>query len=575
MQHTKSYIKDYPRPQLVREKWQSLNGVWRFAFGDRIENIFESDRTVNVPFPPEYKPSGIGELADDGYVTYGRKITVKKKAGERVFLHFEGVDYIAELFVNGKFAAKNIGAYSRFSADITEFVADGENSIVLRVFDSLNRAQVRGKQRWENNNNAVCHYVQYTGIWKSVWLEYTGSACVKSIVPQTKGNDVTFKIATDGADRYSLTLTVSRGKKSYVATGEFDTPDAELSLTVADAEKWSPDHPALYDVVLDVAVNGKSADSVKSYFGFRDIAADGNKITVNGKPEYLRMILDQGYFGECGATPPDEDALRNDVEIMKAMGLNGARKHQKTEDERFLYYCDLLGLYLWCEMPSTYGFDLLDRKEFADEWIRIVNAHRSHPCVIAYVPFNESWGVDEIAGNKEIQAFVNDIVALTKKTDGSRFVISNDGWEHTNSDLLTIHQYEQDAEKFVRGYDFEKTVKESELCSRRPYCEGYGYGGQPILFTEFGGCSFKRDEMNDAWGYGNSVADEKEFAARLKSLIHAVEEMPFCTGWCYTQLTDVQQEVNGLLGEDRKPKLPISEIRKIVLGGKRGILGRD
>lgn len=561
IKHTKNYIPDYPRPRLTRKQWTSLNGEWRFAEGKR-SSFADCERTINVPFAPECKLSGINKLIDDGYVTYAKKINLVKRG--RVLLHFDGVDYKTSLFVNGTFVAENVGAYHRFTADITDYVADGENEILLQVYDSMDRTQVRGKQRWENKVYA-CFYVQTTGIWKSVWLEQVPDAYVADLQIATYGNRADFAVSTVGAAGSELTVAVSRGDFSAATSAVIGGGVTHLSLTVDSPDMWSADSPDLYDVEVFIKTDGRITDTVGSYFGFRDVEARDRRILVNGKTEYLKMLLVQGYWIDGHLTPSCEREISNDVIAIKQMGFNGARMHQKIEDDRFYYYCDVLGLYVWCEMPNMYTYTKQSAAAFAAEWRKVVEQHKSFPSIIAWVPFNESWGLndDEMVDNKEIQAFVNDVCQYTRSVD-ARFVISNDGWEHTVSDLLTIHQYEQNADRFYGNYSFQQTTEGSPLNSRKPYCKGYKYGGQPILFTEFGGCSFKRDLTADAWGYGDAAENELEFAERLNGLISAIENMDFCSGWCYTQFTDVQQEVNGLLTEDRRFKLPAQTVNNIV-----------
>lgn len=559
--HTKNYIPDYPRPQLTRKEWTNLNGKWHF-FEGKTDKLSDCKQTINVPFSPECEFSGIGKIINGDFVTYGRTITLKKK--DRTLLHFEGVDYKASLFVNGAFVAENVGAYHRFTADVTDYVYDGENEILLQVYDSLSREQIRGKQRWENNVY-TCFYVQTTGIWKNVWLEQVSESYVADLQIETKGSTVNFAVTTVACDNCELTVTVSRGEQIAEKTTTVINNVTDLSLVVDNPCMWSSKSPDLYDVEITVKRNGRILDEVGSYFGFRDVEACGRNLLINGKSVYLKMILDQGYWLGGHLTPRDEQAIVYDVVTIKEMGFNGVRKHQKIEDDRFYYYCDVLGLYVWCEMPSMYTYTKQSAQDFLTEWKTVVAQHKSFPSVIVWVPFNESWGLndEEVIDNKEIQSFVNEVCKYTRGID-SRPVISNDGWEHTESDLLTIHQYEQNANKFIQNYDFNKTIVGSPLNSRKPYCKGYAYAGQPILFTEFGGCSFKRDLSADAWGYGSAVENEQEFAERLNSLISAIETMDFCCGWCYTQFTDVQQEVNGLLTADRRPKLPIAAIEKIV-----------
>lgn len=329
-------------------------------------------------------------------------------------------------------------------------------------------------------------------------------------------------------------------------------------------QKWSINSPNLYDISYTLYCNNNVVDRVASYFGVRDIEIHGNSIFLNGEPLYLKLILDQGYWKESHLTPPNEEAILKDIDSVLELGFNGIRKHQKVEDERFLYWCDVKGVLVWSEMANCYEFNDNSLENFTKEWIKVVKQNYNHPCIMAWVPINESWGVPEISVSKKQQSFVNSLYYLTKSIDHTRPVISNDGWEHTVSDIITIHDYKQEEELLEREYtDKNRTVLNNlkEYNGKhRLFAKGYQYEGQPVIMSEYGGIAINSEE---GWGYGKQVKDEKELLDRFSKLTKAINRIPYVSGYCYTQLTDVQQEINGLMNAERRYKLEPSRIKKI------------
>ena len=573
MKHTKCYIPGYPRPQLVRGDWEDLDGEWKFAFGEEVSESAalagDLPRTIRVPFSYETPMSGIGDPAPHSVVWYSRLVAGKR--GKRALLHFEGADYDTEVYVNGKKAGDHRGAYSRFTLDVTSFLTKKENILTVRCTDENHPAQVRGKQRWEKENFG-CWYVQTTGIYKSVWLEFVAETYLDTlkITPETARNAVRFDFSVNApADDAEVRFDISfDGKRicSASASAAEKTGSVSVGLNSANltyqVELWSPDHPALYDVDITVFKGGKPADKAGSYFGLRDFVAKDGKLVLNDVPFYARLLLDQGYWKESGITPPSEEAMIEDIRLSREMGFNGVRKHQKVEDERFFYYADIMGFVVWCELPSNHWFSDDCICEISREWLDIVRQNYNHPSLVTWVVFNESWGVRRICTDRAESNLASGLYYLTKAIDPMRPVVSNDGWVHTESDILTLHHYEQDPATFARLYDTkEKLVAGSADNSQYPpFAEGYSYRGQPIVFSEFGGTAYVRDE-DSGWGYGNGVKSDEEFLERFGGLIRAIGDMRI-SGYCYTQLTDVEQEVNGLLRADRTPKVPTEEIRK-------------
>lgn len=580
-----AYRKNYPRPQLVRESWELLDGQWDFMFDD--SDVGEKEKwycgetaftkKITVPYTYETKLSGIGDETIHNVVWYQRSIMVSEEQlqGKRLLLHFEGMDFYGKVWVNGQMAGAHKGAYARASFDITDYVVVGENKLVVRVWDSLDPAQPRGKQRWKDESYA-CWYVQTTGIWKSVWMEYTGEAYVKQlkITPCLAEKKVSMEVNVADAGKKDLMLSakITFGGQLIqqvtcpVICGNCKI-DADLDrqdLFEWGVQEWRPEWPSLYDVELKLFDEKEAYDEIASYFGLREIRIDGSNILLNGTPLYQRLILDQGYWRESHLTPPDEDALIKDIDAIMAMGYNGVRKHQKIEDERFLYWCDVKGLLVWSEMGAAYRYSDDAVEEFTKEWMEIVKQNYSHPCIITWTPFNESWGVGNIKTNQTQQHFTEAIYYLTKSFDPYRPVIVNDGWEHTISDILTLHDYEEKGEVFFdRYFNRKEEILENTLyhCGHRSaFAEGYGYKGQPIIISEFGGIAFNEE---GGWGYGNKVKDAEDFIRRFDDITTAIKKLPYVCGFCYTQVSDVQQEINGLMDEERNFKIQPEILKEI------------
>ncbi len=583
---TKGYIKDYPRPQFVRPAWESLNGTWDFAFDDKNAGLsekwydrFPSGQSITVPFNYETQASGIGDESAHPVVWYHRSLRPSMD-GKRVLLHFEGSDYLTQVWVNGRSAGQHAGGYTRFSFDITDLLGEGESSLVVRVEDSFDTAQVRGKQRWGDKNYG-CWYVQTTGIWKTVWLEYVPAVHLHSVklTPRLADGmlDIEWQVASNGytgeialsalisfQDQPISSVTVPATEKR----GKVSVKVASESVMPWGLRAWSPRSPDLYDIRFELSVYGAPLDRVDSYFGMREIRIEDGQILLNGHPLYQRLLLDQGYWLDSHLTPPSEESLIEDIDKTLQMGYNGVRKHQKTEDERFFYWCDVKGLLTWCEGPSpyTYGDDMA--AGFTREWLDIVEQYYNHPSVITWTILNESWGIPQVKTDRLQQHFTEALYHLTKAVDPMRPAICNDGWEHTVSDIITLHDYEEDAEAFASRYlDREKILDNTVYYnkSRSAIARGYRYAGQPVIISEYGGIAYRKDAKDGAWGYGKSVETEQDLLRRMEAVTTAIKKLPYVCGYCYTQLSDVQQEVNGLLHENRDFKVSCDAIREINL----------
>ena len=578
MRHISYYQKEYPRPQLWRSSYLLLNGKWDFAFGDGLNDEqmiggFSDKMQINVPFTYQTELSGIGTEERHDVVWYSRTLNVDKaQLGGRVLLHLEGCDYETLVWANGSFIGSDTGGYHRLSFDLTDAIHEGENNITLKVLDDYSVEKPRGKQRAKDTNYG-CWYTDTTGIYKTAWIEFVSNIYVEKLTTEAdpKNGVVTFDCQIEGcAIGASANVSVTYNGKA-VANGNAEVVNgrAVLKIELIGEEPlhlWELNDPSLYEVEISVVRDGEILDKASSYFGVRSIEAKDGRIYLNGKELYQKLALDQGYWRESLLTPPSEQALIDDIVDMADMGFNGVRKHQKVEDERYLYYSDIMGFIVWAEMPSMYQNTEASRKVFEREWLLAVDQQRNHPCVLTWVPFNESWGIEQIRTDKVVQDFVNDIYYKTKAVDSTRPVVTNDGWEHTISDILTIHHYEQDGEKLHSYYDtVEKCASEKwENHERGAFANGYSYRGQPILISEFGGTAFVSDTVGDNWGYGVGVKNYEEFYSRFASLIDAIDSLPFSCGYCYTQVTDVQQEVNGLLDFDHKSKFDKETINKIL-----------
>jgi len=532
------YVKDYPRPQFVRNNWENLNGAWDFAFDDAHcgeqeswYKDFKGNMTIQVPFTYETKMSGIQDETRHDQIWYRRSFQVdgSRLEKENYKLHFEGSDFITKVWVNGQYVGDHRGGYARFSFDITDVVRDGENELVVKVEDSFDMQQPRGKQRWIDKNFG-CWYVQTTGIWKTVWSEYVPKISLKNVkmTPNLQEHSLEVEYEVDAPENImgeDLLVVASVSFKGVpvskvitaVTAGHVETKiDVFLRNNNFGLEwgvrTWSPEEPDLYDVKFQLIYQGNAEDTVASYFAMREIRIDGSNILLNGHPIYQRLILDQGYWKDSHLTPPSEEALIEDIDKIHALGYNGLRKHQKIEDERFLYWCDVKGMLVWSEMAAAYQYTDYAVSEFVSEWMEIVKQNYNHPCIITWTPFNESWGVNQIETRKMEQHFTEAVYYLTKSLDKYRPVIVNDGWEHTISDIITLHDYEEVGDVLKARYtECKDEIMSTEVyhsSGKSAFANGYEYKGQPVIISEYGGIAFNNDDSG--WGYGNKVNTKEE-----------------------------------------------------------------
>jgi beta-galactosidase/beta-glucuronidase len=570
---------EFPEPQFERTDWLTLNGEWQFAFDDANAGMdahwFAADhslsKTIQAPYCFESRLSGIGDTGFHPWVWYRREVTLPESwRTRRTLLHFGAVDYQASVWINGQLAGTHEGGNTPFVFDATPLLKAGANVITVRAWDPPQDKLIpRGKQYWEPKSKGI-FYTRTSGIWQPVWLEATGAAYLDRvhIVPDPLGGvtfNGTFSLAKD-TDQMRVSILdgeneISRGT-TPIALGR-----ASLPLRVIHPRMWSPEDPKLYNVSVELWRGGEMIDRVKSYFGFRTLETRDGRVLLNGKPIYLKFILDQGYWPESILTPPSDEAIQYDIRMTKEMGFNGARKHQKVEDPRFLYWADRMGFLVSGEMANAQGFDEQYAQRFNREWSEAVLRDINHPSIVIWAPLNESWGVPDLRDQRQ-QMHLKELYSLTHALDGSRLVIDNEGWMHTDqTDLFAIHDYTNNGPLLWERYrDLGRKPVRIPDNGRPALIGGYKYNGSPIYLSEFGGIAYipaGHDVPQESWGYSGVEKTADDALDRLVSIYRGLLNIPQITGICYTQLTDVEQEVNGLMTYDRKPKFDVTKIRAL------------
>jgi beta-galactosidase/beta-glucuronidase len=572
---------EFPRPDFERSEWLNLNGEWEFEFDDDNKGEAEGwqyetgrsfSKKITVPYCYQSRMSGINDDGLHEIMWYRRTFDLPENFnGKRVLLNFGAVDYCANVWINGIHVGSHKGGYVPFKLEITNFLKQKDNVLVVKAEDRYDTVQPRGKQYWKQKPDR-CWYVANSGIWQTVWLEAVGEIYIDKIrlTPDIDKKCVFGEIYLDKeASGLSMSLDI-KYKGELVTKMNIDIKNRISKFVIYIQEEdyidewhyWTPETPNLYDIKLSIGKGGNVEDSIKSYFGMRKISIKDDVILLNNRPLYQKLILDQGYWPDSLLTPPSDEAIRYDVEMTKKMGFNGARKHQKIEDPRYYYWADKLGLLVWGEMPSAYNFNVEEIQNITTEWIEFINRDYNHPCIITWVPLNESWGVRNIYIDKNQQDFGASIYYLTKAIDGTRIISTNDGWENVVADICAFHDYVAWGEEFTEKYDNIDSMSGYSTAQRAIFAQGFEYKGQPVLLTEYGGIAFENTD-GEAWGYNGAVKDAKSFIERYSSITGAICNTSYIKGYCYTQLTDVMQEINGLMTMDRKLKVDIEEIRKV------------
>ena len=570
---------EYPRPQFVRSEWLNLNGPWKFELDDQNVGLEESwfSRSdyadeILVPFSLESPLSGIGDRSFHPCVWYQRSFRIPESwQGRCVLLNFGAVDYRTMVWVNGIVVTTHEGGHTPFSCDISGELRPGDNILTVRAEDPpTDRYIPRGKQHWEAAPVSI-FYARTTGIWQTVWLEPVMPNHLESVrITSTVDGEVSFSVKIRGTSPgLYVTLSIRDGSRTLAtATSLADGPDALLSARIATPKLWSPDRPFLYDVRIELNGEDGLLDTVDSYFGIRSVTTQDGRVLLNGAPIYLKTVLDQGYWPESNMTAPTDQAILNDIRHARELGFNGVRKHQKVEDPRFLYWADREGLLVAAEMANAYLFNEDSVARMTREWIQVVTRDYNHPCIIIWTPVNESWGVPNLADRRQ-QAHLKALYYLTKSLDDTRLVIDNDGWEHTDvTDLFAIHDYTRTGEEFERRFEHVKQGLPLPLYGKLYSAPGYHYNGSPILLWEFGGIGYIMPEdlarvPENSWGYSGVEPTAEAALARAKGLYQAIGRASQISGICYTQLYDVEQEVNGLMTYDRRMKFDPAAIRAL------------
>ncbi|WP_407343209.1 glycoside hydrolase family 2 protein [Pengzhenrongella phosphoraccumulans] len=606
----------YPRPQLLRPAWADLSGAWKFQYDDadegraarwHVDPHFGS--TIAVPFPPESAASGIHDTTHHTVAWYHREIQAADLAaagpastGERVLLHFGAVDYRCGVWLNGVFLGGHEGGHTPFDFDITHALEPDRatQTLVVRVEDDpLDLSKPRGKQDWQAEPHSIWYH-RTTGIWQPVWLEAVPAVSIEAVrwtsdLPAACVR-VAVRLSSRPAPGARLRITLGhQGERlaSVVVPAADHRVEAVISLPIQRNGQgyedllWAPDQPRLLDAVVTLepdvtepyatepdAAEVDGRDVVYSYLGLRSVAVDRGTFLLNDRPCYLRSVLSQGYWPESHLASPSADALRAEAQLIKDLGFNAARVHQKVEDPRFLFWADRLGLLVWGEAPSALEFTPKAVNRMIAEWTEVLERDSSHPCIVTWVPLNESWGVQHIAHDRAMQDYARTLFHLTKTLDPTRPVISNDGWEHLDSDIWSVHDYEAAApvvrERYADAAAKDRLFAGMGPAGRRLRLSAEPDRGQPVMLTEFGGIQFaEHPSSDDAWGY-SSASSRTDFRDRVSTLVAAVVASDFLAGFCYTQLTDTMQEANGLCDANRVPKLPLAEIARIIRGTEAG-----
>lgn len=572
---------EHPNPQWERETWKNLNGPWEFEFDfgcsaveRRLWEKKRFDREILVPFCPESRLSGIGYTDFISGVAYRRNFELsQEELSGRVLLHFGAVDYEASVYINGTLVGSHKGGYTSFCFDITKHVAPGPNTLFVAVKDDVRSGlQPKGKQAHLYASSG-CDYTRTTGIWQTVWLEFAPERHIQSAkyYPDPANGKVTVTGLVQGQGTLQLTALWEDkpvGEAALSVEDGFFTVQLDLSET----HLWEPGKGGLYTLLLTFG-----EDRVKSYFGLRTAKFQGRKFLLNGKSLFQRFVLDQGFYPDGIYTAPTEEDLVKDIQLSFAAGFNGARLHEKVFEARFLYHCDRLGYLVWGEYPN-WGLDHahpLSTETYLNQWSEAVERDFNHPAIIGWCPFNETWGYRE---EREKNALLSSLYKLTKRLDPTRPCIDSSGNYRILSEVYDIHDYDQDTQSFQARWDgLTDRIRETggvipaedpffnsapEGSSGRAPFFNQPYDNQPIFVSEYGGIRWPDDTV-EGWGYGNAPATPEEFFARYKGLTEALLNNPEIFGFCYTQLYDVEQEVNGLYTYGRAQKFDISLIQKI------------
>ena len=575
---------EYPRMQFRREtSWLNLNGPWQFAFDHGMSfaerEVWKQKEnyplSIQVPFPPESELSGIREKDFCDSVWYRREIVIPADwTGKNILLHFGAVDYYAHVYLDNEEVGYHHGGSSSFTIDLTPFAKPGTTQVlVVHALDfTRDPTQPSGKQSSLYRSHG-CLYTRVTGIWQTVWMEAVAPCGLQNcvITPDLVNEQVLFRpqLLTPSPERplrFTATVTLPDGKTAQTSCDICNA--ASVALPLPSPRLWCPSDPFLYETVLEISdPTGTVIDRVESYFGMRSFDIRGNRFYLNGKPIYLRWILDQGFYPTGIWTAPSDDDLRHDIELSLQLGFNGARLHQKVFEERFHYWADRLG-YLTSAEFASWGIDYWERPaqyNCVREWLQIVQRDLNHPSIVLWTPMNETRDVPH-AKLFDYRAFIFDLYNLTKALDTTRPFHDASGYSHALTDVWSVHPYEKD------GRDLMKFIHPQPGQWRKTYDNECGFHGQPYFVDEWGGFRYlpemERSATEPGWGYnGLAPKSPAELCALIEDQAKAMAEDNEIAGWCYTQLTDVEQEQNGVYTYGRNEKCP-TEMLKKALGWK-------
>ena len=570
---------EHPHPQFRRDNWLNLNGGWEFAFdhsrSGESRGMYKVDAeyplTITVPFCPESDLSGIGYKDFIRGVWYRRTVTLTDaQMRGQVRLHFGAVDYECTVYVNEKKAGTHKGGYTSFSLDVTDLLAAGKNTIVVNAVDDTTNPMIPSGKQSDKFGSYGCLYTRTTGIWQTVWMEFMPRICIQRVklTPSVDDTSVVVEAALQGdAD---LTVEAAyEGRPMGSRTVKGHNGILMLTLPLAEAHLWQPGEGRLYDLTFTYG-----EDTVHSYCGLREMHFDGYKWMLNGKSVFQRLVLDQGFYPDGIYTAPTDDALVQDILLSMAMGFNGARLHEKVFEQRFLYHCDRLGYMVWGEYPNWGLHHNLSESVFGilPEWLEEVQRDYNHPSIIGWCPFNETWDVN---GHQQCDDVLRMVYRATKQMDPTRPCIDTSGNFHVETDVYDVHDYMQDVKTFEERYG--KHIEVGTLFEGVPRQK---WAGEPLMVSEFGGTGWnlesvakkKPEDSGDgsSWSYGSAPKAPEEFIARFKGLVDVLLDNPKMFGFCYTQLTDVEQEQNGLYTYDRIAKFD-SEVISAILRRKAAI----
>lgn len=584
------YRTEYPQPQFQRENWTNLNGSWDFDFDDQNQGVRDQwyqqeklTQKIEVPFAYQTELSGIDDQSEHSVVWYQRHFQIDQSTDEVTILHFGAVDFKADIWIDGQHVGTHSGGHTSFSFDITNFVKDGTDHVMtVRADDPVRDEELtRGKQNWTGESTGIW-YTNTTGIWQTVWLEkkpVTNLASVKYVTDIDKGIVEISGEIDNFVSGTGVTANIKFGDELLTKITIYPEDSAfEWSINILgnhifrmgyhnEGWLWTPEHPNLFTVNFETTAPNAVTDKVSSYFGMRKIHTANGMTYLNNRPYYQKLVLNQGYWPEGLLTAPSDEAFQKDISLAKEMGFNGARIHQKVEDPRYLYWADKMGFICWGECAAAPVFTRKAETTLYKEWLEIIERDYNHPSIVTWVPINESWGVPQVHIDRQQQHFTQAMYHLIHSLDTTRLVQSNDGWAQTETDICAVHNYAHGAKDDKETYDYyQETLHSWESIIRNPpvwdiFAEGFTYQGQPILLTEFGGIGYNKQDADKGWGYTGAKSDE-EFISEYQRIMKAVSQSHSLNGIVYTQLTDTEQEVNGLLTVDRQPKVDPEVIKK-------------